>query len=60
MCIDFGFAAYQADNSIIQQEILSHRKKPAPIANLHRYLLANATINKNVIRALPSVVRENL
>ena len=47
--LDFGFVAYQADNPIIQQDIVSHRKKPALIANMHRYISANVTINRNVI-----------
>ena len=50
--LDFGFEAYQADKPIIQQEIVSHMSKPAliaPIANMHIYLSANVTINKNVI-----------
>jgi len=49
--LDFGCVAYQADNPIIQQNIVSHRRKPTLIANMnmHRYISANVTINKNVI-----------
>ena len=47
--LHFGFTSYQTDNPIIQQEIVSHRRKPAPTANMHSYLLANVIINKKVI-----------
>ena len=47
--LDFGCVAYQTDDSIIQQDTVSHRRKPALIANMHRYISANVTINKNVI-----------
>ena len=46
--LHFGLICNQGANPIIRQKIVFHRRKPAPIKDMHRYPSANVTINKNV------------
>ena len=47
-CPHFSLIAYQWVNPVIRQEIVSQRRKHAPIMDIHRCPSANVIINKNV------------